>query len=137
MKKLKFGGYFNILIAIAHLICLLDAQYFFDITGVGDNMRRNAEIHPLLPYIITIFTAIIFFIFGLYGLSGAGNIKKLPFLKFGVYSIATIYMIRGSVGAIINIGFDSSFKWYHLFFSFCAFGIGLLYLLGGLSKWKK
>ena len=137
MKMLKLGGCINILIAIAHIICLFNAEYFFEITGIGENMRRNAEIHPLLPYVMTIFVSIIFFIFGLYGLSGAGKIKKLPLLKVGIFTIATIYLIRGVVGAIGNIGFESSFQWHHLLFSVCALGIGLLYLLGGLNKWEK
>lgn len=136
MKMLKLGGYINILIAIAHIICLFNAQYFFEVTGVGENMRRNAEIHPLLPYAMTIFVSVIFFIFGLYGISGAGKIRKLPLLKVGIFTIATIYLIRGVVGAIANIAFESSFQWYHLLFSICALGIGLSYLSGGLRKWK-
>lgn len=137
MKMLKLGGYINILIAIAHIICLFKAEYFFETTGVGENMRRNAEIHPLLPYIMTILVAVIFFIFGLYGLSGAGKIRKLPLLKIGVFAIAAIYLFRGVFGSVINIGIESSFQWHHLLFSFCALGIGLLYLLGGLKRWRK
>lgn len=110
MKMLKLGGYINILIAIAHIVCLFNAEYFFEVTGVGENMRRNAEIHPLLPYAMTVFVTIIFFIFGLYGLSGAGKIKKLPLLKIGIFAIAAIYLLRGVVGSIINIGFESSFQ---------------------------
>lgn len=133
MKLLQLGGYLNIIIAIAHIICLYDAQYFFEVTGVGGNMQQNAEIHPFLPYAITIFVAVVFFIFGLYGLSGAGKIKVLPLLKIGIFSIAGIYLFRGIIGSIINIGFESSFQWHHLLFSICALVIGLLYLLGGLK----
>lgn len=136
MKMLKLGGYINILIAIAHIICLFNAEYFFEVTGVGENMRRDAEIHPFLPYVMTIFVAVIFFIFGLYGLSGAGRIRKLPLLKIGIFAIAAIYLFRGVAGSIINIGFESLFQWHHLLFSLCALGIGLLYLLGGLKKWR-
>lgn len=137
MKLLKLGGYINILIAIAHIIGLIWAQEMYDYTGVGEDMRRNVEIHPLLPTAMTIFVAIFFFIFGLYGLSAAGMIKKLPLLKLGVFAIAVIYLFRGVVGSVVNIGFESSFQWHHLLFSFCAIGIGLLYLLGGMQVWKK
>ena len=138
MKALKWGGYINILIAIAHVVGLFFGDKMYDYTGVGENMRRNAEINPYLPTLITIFVAVFFFIFGLYGLSGAGVIhKKLPLLKFGIFSIAAIYMGRGLIGAIINIGFESSFQWHHLLFSVCAAIIGLLYLLGGLKFVRK
>lgn len=136
MKMLTLGGYINIIIAIAHIILLYDAQSFFEVIGVGENMRRNAAIHPFLPYLITFIVTIVFFIFGLYGLSGAEKIKKLPFLKVGVFAVAFIYIVRGIIGGIINIGFESSFQWHHFFFSLCALGIGLLYLLGGMRKWK-
>lgn len=138
MKMLKWGGYINILIAIAHIVGLFFGDKMYDYTGVGENMRRNAEIHPYLPTLITLFVAVFFFIFGLYGLSGAGVIKKkLPFLKFGLFSIALIYLGRGLMGAIINVGFESSFQWHHLLFSVCALVIGLLYLMGGLKFIKK
>lgn len=137
MKKLIIGGYTNILIAIGHIVCLYDADYFFEITGVGENMQRNAEIHPFLPHIMTIFVSIIFFIFGLYGLSAAGKIKKFSLLKIGIFSIAAIYLIRGVIGTVINVGFETSFQWHHLLFSLCALAIGFLFLLGGLQKWKK
>ncbi|WP_108821034.1 hypothetical protein [Dysgonomonas sp. Marseille-P4361] len=136
MKLLRLGGYINILIAIAHVVGLFWAQEMYDYTGVGENMQRNAEIHPLLPTAMTVFVAIFFLIFGLYGLSAAGIVKKLPFLKLGVFTIAAIYLVRGIVGSVINIGFESSFIWYHLLFSLCALGIGVLYLLGGLQIWK-
>lgn len=137
MKLLKLGGYINILIAIAHIIGLFWAQEMYDYTGVGENMRKNAEIHPFLPTAMTLFVSIFFFIFGLYGFSAIGMIKKLPLLKLGIFTIATIYLFRGAVGSVINIGFESSFQWHHLLFSFCALGIGFLYLIGGLQKWKK
>lgn len=137
MKSLKLGGYINILIAVAHIIGLFWAQEMYDYTGVGENMQRNAEIHPLLPTAITIFVTIFFFIFGLYGLSGAGIIKKLPLLTTGVFTIAAIYLMRGIVGIVINIGFESSFQWHHLLFSFCALAIGLLYLSGGIHITRK
>lgn len=134
MKLLKLGGYLNILIAIAHVIGLFFGDKIYEYTGVGEDMRRNAEINPHLPTLITLFVSIFFFIFGLYGLSGAGVFKrKLPLLKLGIFSIAAIYLGRGVIGAIINIGFETSFQWHHLLFSVCAFVIGLLYLNGGLK----
>jgi len=136
MKLLQAGGYINILIAIVHIIGLFWAQEMFDYTGVGEEMRRNAEIHPLLPSAMTVFVAVFFFIFGLYGLSGAGKIRKLPLLKTGVFVVAAIYLLRGLGGSIINIFFESQFQCPHLLFSFWAIAIGLLYLLGGLDRWR-
>ena len=134
---LRLGGYINILIALAHILCLFWAETFFDLTGVGDQMRNHAATHPLLPYAITVFVAVIFFIFGLYGLSGAGRIKSLPLLKIGVFGIAAVYLLRGVGGIIVNVVLEPVFLWYHLLFSAIAFTVGLLYLFGGLKRWKR
>lgn len=99
-------------------------------------MREHAATHPFLPYAITIVVAVIFFVFGLYGLSAAGKIKELPLLKLGVFGIAAIYLLRGISGVIVNMAFEPVFLWYHLLYSVFALTIGLLYLLGGLKKWK-
>lgn len=133
---LKIGGYINILIAIGHIVGLFWAQQMYDYTGVGDRMRENATIHPLLPYAITIVVAIAFLLFGLYALSAAGVIKELPLLKVGVFSIATIYLLRGLIGIVINVFVESPFLLHHLIFSLFALIIGILYLLGGLKKWQ-
>lgn len=135
-KMLKIGGYINILIAIGHIVGLFWAQQMYDYTGVGDRMRENATIHPLLPYAITIVVAIAFLLFGLYALSAAGVIKELPLLKVGVFSIATIYLLRGLIGIVINVFVESPFLLHHLIFSLFALIIGILYLLGGLKKWQ-
>lgn len=130
MKSLKWGGYIYIVIALMHFVGLIWADQMYEYTGVGDNMRRNALINPHLPTLITIIVSVFFFIFGLYGLSGAKVIRRLPKLKLGIITIALIYLGRGTIGSVINIWFETSFIWYHLLFSVCAFIIGLLYLIG-------
>ena len=135
---LKFGGYINILIAIAHIIGLFWAEQMFEVTGVGKEMTELAEIHFALPYVITIFVSIMFLIFGLYGLSAGEKIRKLPFLKLGIFVIAGIYIFRG-LGELI---FDISRQQSHqseteTVYSLIALTIGLLFLIGGIKKWNR
>lgn len=131
---LKLGGVINIGIAIAHLIGLFWAEKMFYATGISNEMKQLTEIHTSLSYLLTIFVSIIFFIFGLYGLSAAGKYKKLPFLKIGIFTIATIYILRGigelSFHFIQNISRDAESLQ-----SIIALCIGLLFLFGGLKKW--
>jgi len=56
---------------------------------------ESAEQGTYLAPLVTIFVSAIFVVFGLYSLSGAGVIRKLPLLKFGIYSIALLCTIRG------------------------------------------
>ena len=97
---LKLGGYINIAIAIAHIVGLFWADKMFEVTGVGNEMAKLAQTHFSLPYLLTIFVAVVFFIFGLYGLSASNKFRELPFLKSVVFLIAGIYLLRG-IGELV------------------------------------
>lgn len=133
---LKLGGYINILIAIAHLIGLIWAAQMFEVTGIGKEMSKLAQTHFSLPYLLTIFVSIVFFIFGLYGLSADGKLRKLPFLKFGIFTIASIYIFRGLGELIFAMLRQQANPLAETAYSLIALAIGLLFLIGGLKKWK-
>ncbi len=130
---LKLGGYINIIIAIAHVIGLFWAAQMFEATGAGEGMQQLSDIHYSLPYVSTIFVAIVFFIFGLYGLSAAGKFRKLPFLKFGVFMIAAIYLFRAIGEQSYNI-YNETTNASETIQSIVALLIGLMFLFGGLRN---
>jgi len=132
---LKIGGYINIVIAIGHIVGLIWAKQMFEITGIGKEMAELALIHTSLPYLLTVFVAIVFFIFGLYGLSAEGEFRKLPFLKLGIFVIAGIYIFRG-IGEIIVRSIQNITSTSETISSVISLAIGLLFLIGGLKKWK-
>lgn len=129
---LKFGEIINITIAIAHLVGLFWAEKMFEVIGIGNEMKQLAEMHTSLPYLLTFFVTIVFFIFGIYGLSAAEKFKKLPYLKIGIFTIASIYILCGigelSFHFINNISRNSE-----TLQSIIALCIGLLFLFGGLK----
>jgi hypothetical protein len=133
---LKLGGYINILIAIGHIVGLIWADKIFEVTGIGKEMTELAQTHSFLPYLLTIFVAIVFFIFGLYGLSADNKFRQLPFLKPMIYIIAIIYLLRG-IGELI-FDFENQHVDHYLetTYSLIAVLIGLLFLIGGLKKWE-
>ena len=133
---LKIGGYINILIAIGHIVGLIWAEQMFEITGIAKEMNELVQIHSSLPYLLTIIVAIVFFIFGLYGLSAAGKFRKLPLLKLGIFAISGIYLFRGIGELIFNTSQQESAPITETLYSLIALVIGLLFLIGGLKKWK-
>ena len=133
---LKLGGYINILIAIGHIVGLIWAEQMFEVTGIGKEMNELAQTNSSLPYLSTIFVAVVFFIFGLYGLSADGKFRKLPFLKLGIFGIAGIYIFRGIGELIFDISQQEAPPITETIYSLIALGIGLLFLIGGLKKWK-
>lgn len=133
---LKLGGYINIIIAIAHIIGLFWADQMFEVTGIGKEMTELAQTHFSLPYLMTIFVAIVFFIFGLYGLSADNKFRQLPFLKLAIFTIAGIYLLRGIGELIFDLEKQQANQFLEITYSLIAFFVGLLFLLGGLKKWK-
>ena len=131
---LKLGGYINILIALGHIIGLFWADKMFEVTGIGKEMTELAQIHFSLPYLLTIFIAIVFFAFGLYGLSADNKFRQLPFIKPVIFLIAGIYLLRG-IGELIADGIQGTNSISETTYSLLALTIGLLFLIGGLKKW--
>jgi hypothetical protein len=132
----RLGGYINIVIAIAHIVGLIWADKMFEVTGIGNEMTKLAQTHSSLPYLLTIFVAVVFFIFGLYGLSAGNTFRELPFLKPVVFLIAGIYLQRGIGELVFDIEKQQANQFWEIIYSLIAVFIGLLFLIGGLLKWK-
>jgi hypothetical protein len=135
MNMLKIGGYLNILIAIGHIIGLIWADQVFALFGISEPMNRLAEIHFSLPYLLTFFVSLVFLIFGLYGLSAEGELRRLPLLKPALFVIAGLYIVRG-LGELIYETTRSTHSTAEITYSLIALALGLLYLIGGVKKWK-
>lgn len=133
---LKLGGYINILISIGHIVGLFWADKMFEVTGIGKEMTELAQTHSSLPYLMTIFVAIVFFLFGLYGLSADNKFRPLPLLKPVIFTIAGIYLLRGIGELIFDLEKQQANQFLEVTYSLIAVFIGLLFLIGGLKKWK-
>lgn len=133
---LKIGGYLNIIIAIAHVVGLFWAKPFFEVTGIGREMEDMSLIHPSLPYLITILVTLFFILFGIYGLSADGKFRILPFQKLAIFLIAAIYLLRGVLQLFSDALITGEGATLGTIYSCIALAIGLLYLVGGLKKWR-
>lgn len=133
---LKIGGYINIIIAIAHIVGLFWADKMFEVTGIGKEMTELAQTHSSLPYLLTIFVAIVFFIFGLYGLSADNKFRPLPLLKPMIFTIAGIFLLRGIGELVFDLEKQQANQFLEIVYSLIAVFIGLLFLIGGLKKLK-
>lgn len=132
---LKIGGILNIIIAVAHIIGLFWAEQMFEKTGAGEGMKELAQIHYSIPYLLTVFVAIVFFTFGIYGLLANSQTRKLPFLKLGIFAIAFIYLFRGIGEQSYNL-IKGTTTTSETIQSIVALIIGSLFMFGALKKWK-
>lgn len=133
---LKLGGYINILIAIGHIVGLFWADKMFEVTGIRQEMTELAQIHYSFPYLLTIFVAIVFFIFGLYGLSADNKFRKPPYMKPVIFIIAGVFLFRGIGELIFDMEKQQASPILETIYSLIAVIVGLLFLIGGLKKWK-
>lgn len=132
---LKLGGILNFVLAAGHLIAMIWLDKVFKIWGIDEQMGELSGIHPSLPYIITICVALGLFVFGLYAFSANGNIRKLSFLKLGVFGIAALFIFRALAGVMEILFTDVHSSSLEIGNSLVSLLIGVLYLAGGLKKW--
>ncbi len=118
------------------MVGLFWADKMFEVTGIGKEMTELAQTHFSLPYLLTIFVSIVFFVFGLYGLSADKKFRRLPLLKPVIFLIAGIYLLRGIGELIFDLEKQQANQFLEIIYSLIAVFIGLLFLIGGIQKWK-
>lgn len=132
---LKLGGIINVIISIGHIIGMFWADQMFESTGVGKEMAELAQIHYSLPYLLTVFAAVVFLVFGLYGIYAKSENWTMPYLKIGIFVIAGTYLFRGlgEMGYSFYSGIGSGNETMQ---SVVSIIIGLLYLIGGVRLFR-
>lgn len=134
---LKTGAILNFLVAAGHLACLpwlYPVLSIYRIDGIMETLalRYGAAI----PYLLTVAIAFILAVFGLYGLSGAGIIRRLPLLETGIYTIATLFLLR-AVAGVAEMAVTGCALLADSTAAFAAAVVGTLYLLGGRRKFGR
>ena len=72
----------------------------------------------------------------MYGLSADKKFRPLPFMKPVIFTIAGIYLLRGIGELIFDLEKQQANHFLEVTYSLIAVSIGLLFLFGGLKKWK-
>lgn len=81
--------------ALAHFSCIFFGPECYSAQMAPKFIVESAQQGTIVAPIGAILAAILFIIPGCYALSGAHIIRKLPLLKLGIYTIATLCIIRG------------------------------------------
>ncbi len=116
----------NIGVAILHIYVILQGPWAYRYFGAGEELAKMAEQGSYLPMLLTSFITLVFAIFALYCLAGAGWDLRLPFLRFSLVGIATMFTLRGSLllaAAALGMKVSS----FDLWSSVVSLAIGLLH----------
>ena len=80
---------------LAHLSCIYFGPECYAAQLAPPIIVESAKAGTFLAPLGAIFASAIYILLGCYALSGAKIIRKLPLLKFGIYTIAFVCIVRG------------------------------------------
>ena len=138
LNLLRLSGIISFALALFQVVISFSPSwslYFGAPPELADN--------PLLLIISGIFVSIIFIIFGLYGFSAAGDIRPMPFLRFGLIVIGGIYTLRGLLIVFqLLIIFevvpsDEVMTPQLIASSIVSLIIGSIYIIGTIKNWQR
>ncbi|MBI5710315.1 MAG: hypothetical protein HZC42_08440 [Candidatus Eisenbacteria bacterium] len=137
---LMAAGCSSFAVALLHVGIVFAGPAAYRWFGAGERMATLAAQGSPLPAIVTLAIAAVFAIFGLYAVSGAGAMSRLPLLRVGLLAIGAIYTLRGlllvaEVRAVMAN--PAALPPRELVFSAASLAIGLLYLVGTISSWRR
>ena len=137
--KLKYGVIFLVsaaLIAmgnaIAHLSCIFIGPACYAAQMAPPILVESARNGTYLAPIANIFVSAIFIVLGLYALSAAGVGRKLPLLKYVIFTVATLCIVRGILPLQFWLRYPDKVNDVAFYYGVGWFVTGLLYLFGYL-----
>ena len=141
--KSKYGVVFLVLAAlisvgtaVAHLSCIFLGSECFSAQMAPQQVIESAKNGTWLAPVGTIFVSSIFLIVGLYAISAAGIIRKLPLLKLGIYTIASLCIIRGVLPLQLWMRHPEKVNSVVFYIGIVWLVTGLLFLFGYLQVRK-
>jgi putative oxidoreductase len=97
-RLLVSGGMITGAASLLHVGIILGGPEWYRFFGAGERMARLAARGSIYPAVITAGIAVVLGVWALYAFSGAGVIRRLPFVRLALVSIAAIYLARGILG---------------------------------------
>ena len=142
--KMKFGVLCLILAAlstigtaIAHLSCLYFGPACYAAQLAPPVLIESAENGTYLAPLANLFVSSIFIVWGLFALSAAGLMRQLPFLKFCLYAIAAVCVIRGVLPLQLWLRYPERVDDATFYFGLAWLITGLLFAVGYQMRHSK
>jgi len=123
--------------ALLHVGCILFGASWYRFFGAGEQMARMAATGHWYPTVLTSGIVTILSGWSLYALSGAGVMRRLPFVRFALCIITSIYLLRAVAFAPFHKYFPGNSTAFWLWSSAICFVIGLVHLVGLWQAWPR
>ena len=132
------GGCASLALATLHLLVIAIGAPAYLYFGRAD-LAEAASRGSLSPALATLVIATTLTAWSLYAFSGAGLVRRLPLLRTGLVTIASVYTLRGLLFIL-----DTN-RWFagehlplrHTLFSAAALAIGVCHAIGTRALFRK
>ena len=128
-KLLLSAGVIASLSAVWHLLCIWGGPSWFAFARAPQQIIESAQQGTLLAPVGTIVVAGLMFSCAVFSLSGVGLIRKIPFTKSALITIAVLCTLRGLI-AIPTFYSDAGFDIWQIIASSVWLCVGICFFLG-------
>ncbi len=136
-KLLIVAGLLSLFASLLHIAVIIGGASWYRFFGAGEKMATMAEKGFWYPTVITLFIAGVLFSWGLYAFSGANVFSyHLPFLKYALVTISTIYLVRGLAFIPALLFIPDKVDAFIVWSSLISLVFGLCYAIGTFQVWK-
>jgi len=132
---LRAGAAALLVAAAYHVVLIFGPPAWAGFAGAPPDIVRSLEDGTwLAPASILAIAALLALMAG-YGFSAAGHLPRLPLLRLGLWAIAALFLLRGSltVPQALSADLARDFDRFHLIASAVVLAIGVAYLLGAIG----
>lgn len=98
---LIIAGVLSATAALLHVGCIYYGAPWYRFFGAGEGMAMLAEKGSIKPTLITSGIVLVLSIWSIYAFSAAGVNFKLPFIRFVLIGMASVYLLRGVAGLLL------------------------------------
>jgi hypothetical protein len=136
---LLIGGALSFIAAGLHIACIVGGADWLRFFGAGEKMARMAEQGSWYPGLVTGVIAVALMVMGSYALVGAAGGEAalpLPFVKWVLVAIATVYMVRGSALIPLYFIMPAKLDAFALWSSLIVLTLGILHTVGLWKVWE-
>lgn len=140
---LLIGGLLSFIASGLHIACIVGGADWLRFFGAGERMAHMAESGHWYPGLVTIFIGGVLMVWGVYALagSGAGGVSgtplALPFLKWILVAITSVYVLRGAVPFLVGIVKPEILVPFTIWSSAICLVYGLFHVVGLVQVWAK
>jgi len=133
---LLLAGVLSAVAALLHIAIIVGGPTWYRLLGTGTAMESMVESGSITPAITTFLIALVLSGWAIYAFSGAGIIRRLPYLRPALVTIAVLYLVRGLLIVPAYVFVPEVVDGYLQWTSLAVTLFGLSYAIGIGRSWK-